>query len=58
MRIPLHISPDDTSANANLARIALHVEAASLTGGNGFRQPSKWSKATRIERLGRASFAN
>jgi len=58
MRIPLHISPDDHSNDANLARIKLHGEMFALTGGAGFRTPGKRSVATRIERLGKASFAN
>lgn len=58
MRIPLHINPDDHSDDANLARIKLHNEAFAITGGAGFRTPGKKSKATRIEHLGRASFAD
>ena len=57
MQIPLHIKPSDSSADANLARIALYQQMFALTGGKGFRQISKKGR-TRIERLGHESFSN
>ena len=56
MRIPLHLK-DDYSEAANLKRIRLHQHMAELTGGRGFRTPSKNSKKTRLERIGEESFA-
>lgn len=59
VRIPLHLDPSDSRAEANLVRINHYQRMYALTGGKGFRQPSKRGGApTRIERLGHASFAS
>ncbi len=52
MRTPLHIKPSDTSADADLARIALYQHNFALTGGKGFRNP-----CPRMEAIGARSFA-
>lgn len=57
MKVPLFLSPDDNTDEANLARIKLHMDAAAVTGGRGFRQPGKKSNPTRIERIAERSFA-
>jgi len=51
--IPRHLSPTDTSAEANLDRIQHYQRMFGLTGGKGFRHPSP-----RIEALAHASFAD
>ena len=57
MKIPLHLNPDDNSMEANLKRVQLHIHMAGLFGGyKGFRQSSKTSQATRIERIGVGAF--
>jgi len=53
LAVPLHLDPNDASADANLARIALFQHMFSLTGGRGFRAHSP-----RIEAMGNASFAD
>jgi hypothetical protein len=55
MRVPLHLQ-NDNSEEANLKRVQLHIFMAGLTGGRGFRQTSKCSAPTRIERIGENAF--
>lgn len=58
MRIPLFIHPNDDSQDANLRRVQHHIAMSGLTGGRGFRQTSKNSAPTRIERLSQKAFGN
>jgi hypothetical protein len=56
MRIPLHLQ-NDHSREANIKRTELHVFMSGVTGGKGFRQSTKRSKASRIEKIAKVAFA-
>jgi hypothetical protein len=56
MKIPLHLSQNDHSIEADQARVELHVRMASLMHHRGFRQPGK--VLTRVARLAERAFAD
>ena len=51
MRIPLFLSQQVQGPEDALKRVELHMHMNMVTHGKGFRQSSKRSKPTRIEKI-------